>query len=281
VETLDRIQQARDEEGIDVTLDQYPYTATQTTILALIPNWAEAGGMEALRRRLRDPNLRASIRAEIIDLLENERGGGDPARVQISGCPWNRAYEGKTLADILRERGEAPTVENAADLVIEMVLQGNVRAIYHALHEDDVVRIMQFPWTMHASDGGLARPGWGHPHPRYYGTFPRVIARYVREKGVLRLEEAIRKMTSLPAWRLGLWDRGVLRPGAVADVVVFDYGRMRDRATFENPHQYAEGVVYLWVNGVLTIDRGRLTGQTGGRVLRHRPLRTERLIPDY
>jgi N-acyl-D-aspartate/D-glutamate deacylase len=121
---------------------------------------------------------------------------------------------------------------------------------------------------MHASDGGVAKPGMGFPHPRTYGTFPRVIARYVKELGILTLEEAIRKMTSLPAWRLKLFNRGLIRPGFYADIVVFDFEKFKDRATFENPHQYAEGVVHLWVNGVLTIKDGDLTGKTGGRILK-------------
>ncbi len=268
VKTLLRIERAREEEGVDITLDQYPYTATHTGITVLIPNWAMEGGEESLRERLKNPELRALIKQGIIENMRSDRGSGDPANIQIGSCRWKPEYQGKTLAQILKERGLEPNFENAAELVIEIVQNGGAMAIYHSLSEDDLQRIIRFPWTMHASDGGVAKPGMGFPHPRTYGTFPRVISRYVKELGILTLEEAIRKMTSLPAWRLKLFNRGMIRPGYYADIVIFDYKKFKDKATFDNPHQYAEGVVYLWVNGVLTIEKGELTGKTGGRILR-------------
>lgn len=266
--TLLRIERAREEEGVDITLDQYPYTATHTGITVLIPGWAMEGGNDSLLKRLKDPKLREQIKKGIIENMKSDRGSGDPANIQIGSCRWKPEYQGKTLAQILKERGVEPNFENAAELVIEIIENGGAMAIYHSLSEDDLQRIIRFPWTMHASDGGVAKPGVGFPHPRTYGTFPRVIARYVRSFGLLTLEEAIRKMTSLPAWRLKIFNRGMIRPGYYADIVVFDYEKFQDKATFENPHQYADGVVYLWVNGVLTIENGKLTGKTGGRVIK-------------
>lgn len=268
VKTLLRIERAREEEGVDITLDQYPYTATHTGITVLIPNWAMEGGNDSLIERLKNPMLRSLIKQAIIENMQSDRGSGDPANIQIGSCRWKPEYQGKTLAQILKERKLEVNFENAAELVIEIVQNGGAMAIYHSLNEDDLQRIMRFPWTMHASDGGVAKPGMGFPHPRTYGTFPRVISRYVKELGILTLEEAIRKMTSLPAWRLKLFNRGMIRPGYYADIVIFDYNKIKDKATFENPHQYAEGVVYLWVNGVLTIENGKLTGKTGGRILK-------------
>jgi dihydroorotase/N-acyl-D-amino-acid deacylase len=266
--TLLRIERAREEEGVDITLDQYPYTATHTGITVLVPGWAQEGGVEKLIERLKNPELRNLIKQGIIENMKSDRGSGDPNNIQIGSCRWKPEYQGKTLSQILIEKGLEPSFENSAELVIEIIENGGAMAIYHSLSEEDLQRIIRFPWTMHASDGGVAKPGMGFPHPRTYGTFPRVIARYVKELGILTLEEAIRKMTSLPAWRLKLFNRGLIRPGFYADIVVFDFEKFKDRATFENPHQYAEGVVHLWVNGVLTIKDGDLTGKTGGRILK-------------
>jgi N-acyl-D-amino-acid deacylase len=146
--------------------------------------------------------------------------------------------------------------------------RGGARSIFHALHEDDVERIMRHPWTAIASDGRLVRPGDGHPHPRWYGTFPRVLGHYVRDRGVLTLEDAVRKMTSLPAWRMGLEERGRIADGLVADLVIFDPATVIDRSTFEDPHHYPEGIPYVIVNGVVTVDDGDFLDLRPGRVLR-------------
>lgn len=253
--------------GIDVTIDQYPYTASQTSITAVVPQWAQAGGTQALIARLRDPETRRRIREEIIHRIEHDRGGGDPANVVIGLCAWDRSLEGKSLADVLAGRGVEATLAHAADLVMEIVENGGARAIYHAMDEGDVERIMRHPATAVGSDGGVSVFGAGVPHPREYGTFARVLGRYVRERGVLTLEEAVRKMSGATAARLGLQDRGLLREGFFADVAVFDPGRIIDRATFEDPHRYADGVEYVLVNGVLVVDGGAHTGARPGRVL--------------
>ena len=253
--------------GIDVTIDQYPYTASQTSITAVVPQWAQAGGTQALIARLRDPETRRRIREEIVHRIEHDRGGGDPANVVIGLCAWDRSLEGKSLADVLAGRGVEATLAHAADLVMEIVENGGARAIYHAMDEGDVERIMRHPATAVGSDGGVSVFGAGVPHPREYGTFARVLGRYVRERGVLTLEEAVRKMSGATAARLGLQDRGLLREGFFADVAVFDPGRIIDRATFEDPHRYADGVEYVLVNGVLVVDGGAHTGARPGRVL--------------
>jgi dihydroorotase/N-acyl-D-amino-acid deacylase len=198
----------------------------------------------------------------------NDRGGGDISRVQLAKVPWKRDLEGKTLADWARERGMEPTPEVGAELVIDALRRGGASAIYHVLDSADVERIMRYPHTMIASDGRLVRPGEGHPHPRWYGTFPRVLGRYVRERHVLTLEEAVHKMTGMPAKRLGLRDRGQVAEGMYADLVVFDPDSVEDRATFENPHQYPVGIDYVLVNGVAVVDAGMFTDARPGRVLR-------------
>jgi dihydroorotase/N-acyl-D-amino-acid deacylase len=269
VVTLHMLDSAR-AAGVDVMADVYPYTATHTGISVLIPSWALADGDSAFARRLADPVLADSIRRGIIFNILNDRGGGDIARVQFARVTWDRTLEGHTLADWAKRRGMAPTPENGATLVIEAERKGGANAIYHVLDEGDVKRIMRHPMTMIASDGRLSTPGEGHPHPRGYGTFPRVLGHYVRDEQVLTLEQGVHKMTGMPAARLGLKDRGVLRADAAADVVVFDADRIADRATFENPHQYAIGIDYVLVNGVAAVDRGKYTDSRAGRVLRRR-----------
>lgn len=265
--TLAMVDSART-AGTDVMLDQYPYTATYTGIGVLVPAWALAGGDSAFVRRVEDPALRDSVIAGIVWNIENDRGGGDLRRVQLARVAWDPSLEGRTLRDWAEREGLEPTPRVGAELVIEAIRRGGASAIYHVLDEGDVERIMRHPLTAIASDGRLTRPGEGHPHPRWYGTFPRVLGHYVRERGVLELEEAVRKMTSLPASRLGLEDRGRIAEGVWADVVVFDPETVHDRATFEDPHRYPDGIPYVLVNGVVVVDGGALTDARPGRVLR-------------
>jgi N-acyl-D-amino-acid deacylase len=267
VATLAMVDSAR-REGIDVMADVYPYTATHTGISVLIPEWAFDQGDSAFARRVADPALRDSVRKGIIFNILNDRGGGDLRRVQFSRVSWMKQLEGKTLADWASMRGLTPTPEHGADLVIEAQLKGGANAIYHVLDEQDVRRIMSHPQSMIASDGRLSRPGDGHPHPRAYGTFPRVLGVYARDARVLTLEEAVHKMTGAPARRLGLRGRGVVQTGGFADLTIFDPRTVADRATFENPHQYPVGIDYVLVNGQLAVDGGRFMRVMAGRVLR-------------
>ena len=265
--TLALIDSAR-RAGTDAWADVYPYTATHTGISVLAPEWAFDGGDSAFARRTRDPALRDSIVRGIVFNIVNDRGGGDLRRVQFSRFRAHPELEGKTLHDWATGRGLASTPESGAQLVIEALLAGGANAIYHVLDEGDVRRILKHPQVMVASDGRLSKPGDGHPHPRAYGTFPRVLARYVRDERLLSLEEAVRKMTSMPAERLGLRDRGVLRAGAFADVVVFDSSTIADQSTFERPHQYPVGIDWVLVNGRPAVEQGRFVGGRAGRVLR-------------
>jgi dihydroorotase/N-acyl-D-amino-acid deacylase len=267
VESLKLVDEAR-ARGVDATIDQYPYTASATAIgSALLPAWALEGGEAATRKRLQDPASRAKIRAETMRLIEEERGGGDPQNVQLSRCDWDSSLAGKRLGDVTRGRGLAVTIENAADTVLWIVESGGCGGIFHAIDETDLQRILRHPAAMIGSDGEVTVFGQASPHPRSYGTFVRVLGRYVRDLKVLALEEAVRKMSSFPAQRLGLADRGALREGMKADIAVFDPDRIRDLATFERPHQYAEGVSVVIVNGQIAFEDGRMTPARPGRVL--------------
>jgi dihydroorotase/N-acyl-D-amino-acid deacylase len=267
VDTLRLVDEAR-ARGVDVTIDVYPYTASATGIgAALLPAWAQEGGRDATLKRLRDAGARSDILTETMRIIRDERGGGDPQNVQLSRCEWDPSLDGKRLGDVTRARGLEPTLRNAAETALWIVEQGGCGGIYHAINEDDLQRVLRHPAAMIASDGDVAVFGRANPHPRAYGTFVRVLGRYVRDLKVLPLEEAVRKMTSLPAQRLGLADRGVLREGMKADLVAFEPAKIRDRATFEEPHQYAEGVTLVAVNGEIVIDHGEPTGKRPGHVL--------------
>jgi dihydroorotase/N-acyl-D-amino-acid deacylase len=267
VETLRLVEEAR-ARGVDVTIDQYPYTASSTSIAAaLMPKWALEGSRQDVVKRLTDPEQRGRIKQAVINMLKHERGGGDPTRVAISSCRWDPSLDGKNLSEVTRGFGMEPTIENAAEAAMRIEERGGAQGIFHAISEEDLQRILRFPLTMIASDGEVTVFGKESPHPRSYGTFVRVLGVYVREKQVLQLEEAVRRMTSLPAMRLGLADRGIIRPGMKADLVLFDPQRVRDRATFENPHQYPEGIMTVVVNGQVIFDGKGMTAARPGRVL--------------
>lgn len=267
VETLRLVDEAR-ARGVDATIDQYPYTASSTSIqAALLPAWAQEGRREDVLGRLEDPATRARIKEETVRILRLERGGGDPKNVVVASCSWDSTLAGKTLADISRLRGMEPTLENAAEAAYWIVERGGCQGIFHAINEADLERILRHPATMIGSDGEIPIYGRANPHPRSYGTFARVLGVYVRERRAIALEDAVRKMASFPAQRLGLLDRGVLRPGMKADVAVFDPERVRDAATFERPHQYAEGFSLVIVNGAVVYENGAMTAARPGRVL--------------
>jgi N-acyl-D-aspartate/D-glutamate deacylase len=264
VETLRLVDRAR-ARGLDVTVDQYPYTASSTGLGVLFPSWCLAGGRDSLKSRLENPGLNKEIYETVLSRLEHERGG---LTVTIASCGHDPALAGKNLKEILEDRGVTLDLNNAAALVLELQIAGGASCIYHVMSEEDVERIMRHPCTMIASDGTVLPFGSGVPHPRSYGTFPRVLGRYVRDRGVLSLEDAVRKMTSLPAQRAGLADRGVVRPGMVADLVIFDPATVIDKGTFRDPHQYPEGIGTVLVNGEVVLEQGKLTGRRPGKVLR-------------
>jgi N-acyl-D-amino-acid deacylase len=256
---VSRIDRAR-EAGIEVYADQYPYAASGTSITgALVPRWAQVGGGAALVARLDSAQTLARFKADVLENLDR-RGGA--ARLQFQLHRADPSIEGRTMQAVADERGLVPV-----DLVVELLRAGGASLVSFNMLEDDIATLMRQPWTMTSSDGSITQSGRGVPHPRWYGTFPRKIRKYVIEDGVIDLETAIRSMTSLSAGVMGLPDRGVIRTGAIADIVVFDLERLRDLATFQDPHHYCEGMVFVLVNGELAIDGGEFTDVMGGRVL--------------
>jgi N-acyl-D-amino-acid deacylase len=267
VETLQAVDRAR-ARGVDATIDAYPYTASSTSIQsALFPAWALEGGRKQVLARLADPALRPKIKAEIVRVIRNERGGGDPKNIVVASCDWDASLAGKNLSEVTGIRGLPPTVDNAAEAAMWIVESGGCQGVFHAIGEEDLERILRHPATMIASDGEIPTFGKASPHPRSYGTFVRVLAVYARERKIITLEDAVRKMTAFPAQRLGLLDRGIVRSGMKADLVVFDPVRVRDLATFEKPHQYAEGVSRVITNGQVVFESGAMTAARPGAVL--------------
>lgn len=260
-DSLAMIEAAR-REGIDVTADQYPYVATATGLSSIIPDWAHEGGPQALVGRLTDPATRARLRAEVAPVQE-VRGWKN---VYISAARGHQECEGKNIVEIAGMTGKEP-VDAAFDLIAET--GAAVGMVRFSMCEEDVATVMSYPGTMIGSDSSAIAPSrGGKPHPRTYGTFPRVLGRYVRELKVLRLEDAIRKMTGFPAWRLGLWDRGLIRPGFAADLVLFDPETVADRATFADPHQFPVGIKVVVVNGQVTVEDGEQGSTRAGVCLR-------------
>jgi N-acyl-D-amino-acid deacylase len=265
-ETLRLVEEAR-ARGVDVTIDAYPYTASSTGTMALIPQWAQEGGQKSLLERLEAPEQRGRIKAAVIHNIEHDRGAGDPANVVMASCGFDRTLAGKSLADITKARGRAVNFDTAAETLLEIQKSGGCSAVYHAIGEEDVERILKYPFTMIGSDGEVPHFGVGAPHPRSYGTYARVLGRYVRERKTITLEDAIHKMSGIPATRLKIHDRGLLRPGMKADLVVFDPATVADTAEFAKPHQYAVGFKHVVVNGKPVIADGELTKLRPGAVL--------------
>jgi N-acyl-D-amino-acid deacylase len=267
LETLRLIDEAR-ARGVDATIDQYPYTASSTSIqAALMPAWSLEGGRQEVLKRLQTASMRSELRKETARIILEERGGGDPQNVQIARCDWDPSLAGKRLGDVTKGRGLEVTIENAAETALWLVERGGCQGIFHAINEEDLQRILKHPATMIGSDGEVPIFGNASPHPRSYGTFARVLGRYVRDLKTITLEDAVRKMSAFPAQRIGLADRGVLREGLKADLAIFDPATVRDLATFERPHQYAEGVAYVIVNGQVAFEGGKMTAARPGKVL--------------
>lgn len=261
--TVARLAELR-ESGMDVTCDVYPYTAGSTGLAAMLPPWAHDGGPARLLERLRDPSLRSLMAKAIAEGVlgwENTVGNGGWDRIVVAGAPRHAAYQGRTIADLAAAAGL-----DAIDLVAELLLgeDGDVTIISHSMREDDVRRVLAAPFAMIGSDGV---PTAGLPHPRWAGTFTRVLGHYAREAGLFDVPEAVRKMTGATAARFGLTDRGVLRDGAHADVVVFDAERVADRATFAEPLTAPGGVRLVVVGGVVVVRDGMVTAARPGRVV--------------
>jgi N-acyl-D-aspartate/D-glutamate deacylase len=276
-EVVALIEAAR-KRGVNVQANVYPYTRGSNDLASIVPPWAHEGGTRAMLARLKDPAQRARIKKDVRDGLPGWYNhftavGGDWSRMLVAG---KNTYEGLTVDRVLaaRTKGKAPPPD-ALDEMLDFLAEsgGSVPTVYAHHTEKDMTLALVQPWCSVGSDGSayavegpLRR---GNPHPRNFGTFPRVLGTYVRARGLLRLEDAVRKMTSLNAAKLGVRDRGQLRPGAWADVTVFDPERVADQATYSEPFRYSTGVEYVVVNGQLVLDRGKHTGARPGRALRH------------
>ena len=261
-----KIEAAR-ARGLDITANQYPYTAMEHPWARLFPSWVQAMPRKDAIEMLKQRAFRDRIKADKeFPEYVNEHGGWEGIVGTVFNVPKNKAYEGKSILEISKLRGDADPAETCFDLVVE---EGAfVPGVHHTMSEDDVRFVMQVPWVSIASDGSalnLSVPG--KPHPRSFGTNVRVLGKYVRDDKVLTLEDAVRKMTSLPAQTLRLKDRGLLKEGYWGDVVVFDPATVSDPATYQNPQQYAKGVPFVLVNGTVVIDNGNHTGAHPGAVV--------------
>jgi len=277
---MDSVRQVVDaarNRGLDIAADMYVYTAGGTGLEATIPSWAQEGGGDSLRARLSSPEIRARLKREVKsgspgwwNIIESS-GGWENIVLANARDSSSAKYEGKSIAQISKEMGGKDPADVAWDLVAKG--QGRVMAIYHMMGEQDIETALKFPWTSIGSDAGAvaaigATDATGLPHPRSFGNFPRVIAKYVKERHVLTLPEAIRKMTGWPATRMKLANRGTIQVGNWADVTIFDYDAIQDRATYEKPMEFPTGIEWVLVNGVVTIDHGKHTGAKAGRALR-------------
>lgn len=264
--TIAKIEQAR-KEGIDVTIDQYPYIASSTSLNALVPTWVFSGGHDSMMYRLNTPSVREKIIREMRSELKKKKLKNYSYAV-VANYPPDTTYNGKNISEINELTGSKPNAKAEAETVLNMIAKGRAQMVFFSMNEDDLKRIMQYPFNMFASDAGIHSPGSTKPHPRGYGTNARVLGNYVREQQTISLEEAVRRMTSLPARKFQLRDRGILQEGMAADIVIFDEKKIADAATFTNPHAYSIGFEWVIVNGVPTLEQGKHNSSRNGMVLR-------------
>ncbi len=261
-----RSNEAR-ETGLEVNIDQYPYTASSTSINSLIPSWALANSRDSISYRFKNPVIRQKIVAEMIqDMTKRDRP--DFSYAVVASYKPNPEYNGKNISEINKLLNRPYTIPAEIETILDLTEKASAQMVFHSMQEPDVENIMQYPFTMVASDSGIREFGAGVPHPRGYGSNARVLSYYVREKKIITLEDAIRRMTSLPAQKFGFQDRGVLKKGMQADILVFDPEQVKDVSTYEKPHAYSQGMEYILVNGKLTVDNGKHTGARNGKILR-------------
>lgn len=265
-ETLGMVEDAR-RKGFDVTIDQYPYTASSTNLAVRLPDWALEGGLDSLRVKMKNPEIRKKILDEMKVSQKRDRQKDYNYAVVASFGP-DTSYNGKSITQINIGLGRKKNFNNEANLILDMLAKSNAQMIYHTMSENDLVHFMKYPFNMPAADAGVSN-GKGMPHPRGYGTNARVLARYVREQKVIGLEEALRRMTSLPATKFNLMDRGLLMPGKFADIVILDEHTVQDLAVYDQPHQFSKGIYYVLVNGKLVVDNGKHNGSRNGQALRN------------
>jgi N-acyl-D-amino-acid deacylase len=266
VETLAMVENAR-MQGVDVTIDQYPYVASSTTLNTALPTWVFSGGADSVEYRLTDPSTRRKVKEQMLRGLKR-RGLKNYGYAVVAGYPADPSYDGKSIPEVNRLMGRKPRAANEAETIMDLVANGGAQMVFFTMSEEDVQRIMRYPFNMFASDAGIIRFGVGAPHPRAYATNARVIAHYVRKLNLLSLEEAVRRMTSLPAQKFHLHDRGLVRQGMAADLVIFDEKAVSDVSTFSHPHAYSTGFEYVIVNGAITVARGKHTGARNGQPLK-------------
>jgi N-acyl-D-amino-acid deacylase len=264
-ETLALIEKAR-AEGYDVTIDQYPYTASSTNLGVRLPDWALAGGQDSLKKRINDPVIREQIITGMLEQLKKYKFKNYNYAV-VANHTADTLLNGKSISEINIMKGRKPTARNEAETILEMMFAGGAQMVYHTMNDKDVEYFIKYPYNMIGADGGVSN-GRGMPHPRTYGTNARVLARYVREQKIISLEEAIRRMTSLAAQKFQLKDRGQIKEGMAADIIVFDEATVKDNATFEQPHQFSSGFQFVIVNGQVVIDFGKHNGVRSGSVLK-------------
>ena len=265
-ETVPMIIKAR-EEGLDVTIDQYPYTASSTSLSTLLPDWVLADGQDSIKARLARPAVRKEVTEYMLKKLKKRKLKNFSYPVVASFRP-DSTFNGKSIEEVNLIKGKKHKASDEAETIIEMMEQGGAGMIFHGMSDKDVKAIMQYPFNMFASDASIRIYGSGNPHPRGYGTNARVLSKYVRDEKVISLEEAVRRMTSLPAQKFQLKGRGLLREGYAADIVIFDEQKVQDLSTYDKPHQYTTGFKYVLVNGQLTVDEGKHTGTRAGTTLR-------------
>lgn len=269
--TLKMLEDAR-KRGINANCDVYPYIAAMTTVSSLLPTWALEGGIGKMMKRLENHQSRSYMKKDITEGLmkgENWIRGIGWENIVVSECPLDRDTEGKSLEVVFRERNQFnQPFEAFFDWLLK--IKGEATMVFFCMDENDVRTVIAHPISMIISDSWVIAPsGGGKPHPRAYGSFPRVLGKYVREENILSLEEAVRKMTSLPAKKIGLKDRGILQEGNWADLVIFNPDQIMDMATFENPHQYPRGIDYVMVNGQIVVDHQKITRIKPGKILKH------------
>ncbi len=265
--SLALVEQFR-QQGVDVVVDQYPYDHSSTNLGVLLPSWALADGSDKVAERLEDPKTRKQIAKEMKARLRS-LGQKNYSYAIVAGYKPEPGYEGKTITEITAMRGKRKKVDQEIETIFDMTLTGGAQMVYHSMGDKDVERIIRYPNTAVASDGGFREFGLGMPHPRSYGTNARVLAEFVRNRGVLTLEDAVRRMTSLPARTFGLKDRGLIREGMAADLLLFDPEKVQDKATYQQPHHFSEGFDVIVVNGKVAAEAGKLTENRAGKVLRH------------
>ncbi len=264
---LQKIEEAR-AEGLDITQDQYAYTASSTSLAQLIPDWAFDGGTAKFKAAFADPGLKAKL---IADMHKNihERGATNYSYAVIAHYAHDPSLDGLSIVEAAKKLRGADALDDQIETILEIENNGGGAGVFHGMNEDDLKIFMRHPNTMFASDSGSREFGKAVPHPRGYGNSARILGHYVRELKVLRLEDAVRKMTSLPANTFHFPDRGQLREGWAADITIFDPAKVSSPATYEDPHHYAEGIPFVLVNGVTVIKNGRHTGARPGQALRH------------